>query len=158
MKVRLFSRDDIAATLVIQEKNPQAAHWVAADYARLAADPGGLILEAELETTDPPKLLGFAAFHRVADEAELRNIAVDPEHQRRGVGKALLEEARKRLLGAGSKRVFLEVRASNNPALGLYYSVGFALCLLRRNYYRDPPEDGCVLSLELFPPTVVSRL
>jgi ribosomal-protein-alanine N-acetyltransferase len=107
---------------------------------------------------DPPKLLGFAAFHRVLDEVELRNMAVDPEHREQGIGKALLEDAHDRLLKVGAKRVFLEVRASNKPGLSLYYSVGFALHSLRKGYYRDPDEDAYVLALELYPPTVLSPL
>lgn len=156
MKIRQFSKEDIYAMLPIQAKCPQAAHWLEADYLRLAEDPGGLVLVAELETMVPGKVLGFAAFHRIIDEAELQNMAIDPEHQHRGVGRALLEEARQQLLKAGAKRVFLEVRASNKPAMDLYFSVGFGMCLLRKDYYRDPQEDAYVLALELFPPAVIS--
>jgi len=155
MIVRPFYRDDLAAILAIQDRCPEAARWKEAEYEHLANDRGGMILVAELETMDPPKVLGFAAFHQVIDEAELRNIAVDPDHRAQGVGKALLEEARQRLLRSGAKRVFLEVRVSNKPALSLYSSVGFSLHTLRKSYYRDPPEDGYVLCLELFPPSVV---
>jgi len=141
--------------LGIQERCDELARWLEADYLGLAEDPGGLILVAELETTEPPQILGFAAFHRVIDEAELRNIGVHPEHQRQGVGRALLEAGRKRLREAGAKRIFLEVRPSNEPALGLYYSRGFWMYRLRKDYYRDPHEDALVLALELFPPAVV---
>jgi ribosomal-protein-alanine N-acetyltransferase len=158
MKIRLFSKDDVPAILALQQRSPEAAHWTEADYERLAEDPGGKILVAELETMDPPKVLGFAAFHRILDEVELRNMAVDPEHREQGVGKALLEDARERLLKAGARRVFLEVRASNKPALSLYCSVGFALHSLRKGYYHDPDDDAYVLALELYPPTVLSPL
>ena len=158
MKIRLFSKDDIPAILALQQKSPEAAHWIEGDYEHLAEDPSGKILVAELETMDPPKILGFAAFHRILDEAELRNMAVDPEHREQGVGKALLEDARERLLKAGARRVFLEVRASNKPALSLYCSVGFGLYSLRKGFYRDPDEDAYVLALELNPPTVLAPL
>jgi len=158
MKIRLFNRDDIAAIFALQQKNPQAARWTGADYGSLAEDPGGKILVAELETMDPPKILGFAAFHRILDEVELRNMAVDPEHREQGVGKALLEDARERLLKEGAKRVFLEVRTSNKPALSLYSSVGFGLHSLRKGYYHDPDDDAYVLALELYPPTVLPPL
>jgi ribosomal-protein-alanine N-acetyltransferase len=156
MNVRLFDKADTPVILAIQQKSQGTAPWTARDYERLAEDPGGVILVAELGTMDPPKILGFAAFHRVLDEAELCNMAVDPEHRQQGVGRALLENARNRLLKLGAKRIFLEVRVSNTPALSLYYSLGFALHRLRKDYYRDPPEDAYVLSLELFPPTVTS--
>ena len=132
-----------------------AAPWLEPDYQRLADSRRGLILVAELETVAPPKVVGFAAFHRIIDEAELFNMSVDPDHQHRGVGRALLAEARQRLLEAGTKRIYLEVRLSNKPALRLYYSVGFGLHSLRKDYYRDPQEDAYVLSLQLFPPEVI---
>jgi hypothetical protein len=86
MKIRLFDKNDIAAILAVQQKSPEAARWTRGDYERLAEDPGGKILVAELETMDPPKLLGFAAFHRILDEVELRNTAVDPEHRQSPTG------------------------------------------------------------------------
>jgi ribosomal-protein-alanine N-acetyltransferase len=158
MRIRLADKDDLRAIVTMQEKSPEAAHWTPDDYARLMDDAGGKILVAELPTMDPPKILGFAAFHRVIDEVEIRNMVVDPEHRHQGVGRALLETARDRLLQAGAKRVFLEVRASNKPALSLYCSIGFAIHSRRADYYRDPQEDALVLALELHPPTVLSGL
>ncbi|HUU15369.1 MAG TPA: ribosomal protein S18-alanine N-acetyltransferase [Terriglobia bacterium] len=158
MKVRLYSKEDLHAIVALQAKCQETARWTAGDYQRLAEDPQGMVLVADLETMDPPKILGFAAFHRIIDEVELRNMAVDPDHREQGVGRALLEDARRRLLEAGAKRVFLEVRTSNKPALALYYSMGFAIHSLRKDYYREPQEDGYVLSLEIHPPTVLSRI
>ena len=149
MKTRYFEREDLQSILAIQNKAAGAARWQEGDYLRLASEPGGMILVSELETMTPPKVLGFAAFQRLIDEAELRNIVVDPEHRRQGVGKALIGEACKVLLQAGTKRLFLEVRKSNQAALGLYYLFGFTIASERREYYRDPLEDAYVLSLDL---------
>jgi len=132
--------------------------WTEADYLRLAEEPGGLILVAELETMEGSNVLGFAAYRRVIDEAELLNLAVHPEHQQQGVGRALLDEGSKRLLRMGAKRILLEVRASNKPAQKLYFSMGFAIRSLRKDYYRDPQDDALVLSMELYPPAVVPTL
>ena len=151
MRIRKVSKEDVAAIVSIQRQTPQAAQWTTADYANLAGDPSGLILVAELDTVTPPMIVGFVAFHRVIDEAELRNMAVDPAHQRQGVGRQLVAEGRRRLLEQGAKQVFLEVRASNVAAQRLYYSAGFALCSRRKDYYNDPREDGLVLSLRLSP-------
>ena len=152
MKVRTFEKQDLHALLAIQSKNPYAAQWPEMEYVRLAGDPRGLILVAELETMEPVKVLGFVAYYRIIDEAELRNVAVDPVHFHQGVGKALLAEGRERMLRAGAKRIFLEVRPSNKNALALYYSSGFGLHSQRKDYYRDPREDAYVLAHELYPP------
>jgi len=61
----------------------------------------------------------------------------------------LLDEAHERLLRAGVKRVYLEVRASNNPAISLYTSMEYSIFSTRKEYYRDPPEDAYIWSLDL---------
>ncbi len=151
MKIRQFSRDDLRSIVAIQDKCSEAARWLESDYSHLADGVGGMILVAELPTITPARVVGFAAFRRLIDEAEMMNLAVDPTYRRRGIGRSLLTEARTRLIQSGVKRLFLEVRSSNKPALGLYYSVGFALRSFRRDYYRDPREDAYVLCLELSP-------
>ena len=151
MHIRKVREDDLEAIVRIQSEAAQAAQWTAADYATLAGDPLGLILVAEVDRVSSPALAGFAAFHHVIDEAELRNMAVDPSHRRQGVGSELVREGGKRLLELGVRRIFLEVRASNITAQRLYFSTGFGLHSRRRDYYRDPPEDALVLSLELTP-------
>ena len=156
MKIRLAGTSDLRAIIAIQEKCPEASQWLARDYARLLDDSGGMILVAEMPTLDPPRVVGFAAFHRIIDEVELFNMAVDPDFRRLGAGRELLIESRDRLMAAGAKRVYLEVRHSNKPAQTLYYSVGFAIHSLRKDYYRDPAEDALVLGWELRPPTVIS--
>lgn len=157
MKIRLAAKDDLRAIIAIQEKSREVARWLLSDYARLLDDSGGMILVAELPTLDPPRVAGFAAFHRIIDEAELFNMAVDPDFRRQGAARSLLVEARERLLAAGAKRVYLEVRQSNKPAQALYYSLGFAIHSLRKDYYRDPPENALVLGWELHPPTVLPK-
>ena len=149
MRIRQFSREDLATVLLIQKSTPQSAQWREGDYTALAEQPRGMILVAELETMSPPIVVGFAAFEMVLDEAELRNLAVHPAHQQRGLGRALLVEAHSRLLIAGARQLRLEIRTSNKPALKLYYSLGFQLQNLRKDYYHDPTEDAYVLSLTL---------
>lgn len=73
-------------------------------------------------------------------EAQVLNLCVDPDFQRRGLGRAMLAH----LLHLGRRHraasVFLEVRASNAAARRLYYEVGFNEIGVRRNYY--PAQQG----------------
>jgi ribosomal-protein-alanine N-acetyltransferase len=152
MRIRDFTPEDLPAVLAIQSECPQAAQWLAADYAHLPETAGALLLVAEVEVEGATKVAGFATFHQVLDEADLRNLAVAPEYRRHGVARALIEAACHRLRQAGTKRLYLEVRVSNEPALLLYYSLGFDFHSRRKNYYRDPDEDAYVLCLDLSPP------
>lgn len=149
MRIRLFSGEDFASVLEVQRAAKHASKWGPADYQRLAADPDGLILVVEEEDATPAKLAGFAAFHCIGEEAELWNLAVAPEFQRQGIAKTLLRDAFRKLGALGVKRVFLEVRASNAPALGLYRTVGSKIHSRRKGYYQNPREDAVVLRLEL---------
>ena len=151
MKVRVFARDDLAAVYAIQLKCPQAAQWRQDDYLHLAGDPAGRILVAEVEGADLRQVVGFAAFHRVMEEAELRNIATDPSHQQKGIGRALIAAGVRAMQDSGARELFLEVRASNQPALAFYASAGFKLTYTRRDYYHDPVEDAVVMTRDLSP-------
>ena len=52
---------------------------------------------------------------------------------------------------AGVCRLYLEVRASNHPALALYASAGFQLLYTRHDYYQDPVEDARVMACDITP-------
>ncbi len=151
MRIRPFSHRDLEAIVKIQNSSAQTAAWSEADYERLAADPQGMVLVAESEGSTLPELVGFAAFHRVGEEAELWNLAVAPQYRRQGIAKALFQEARRCLLQARVTRIFLEARASNAPALGLYHAMGFRTFMVRKDYYRNPNEDAVVLVCDLIP-------
>jgi ribosomal-protein-alanine N-acetyltransferase len=151
MMIRPCIDDDLPAVYAIQLKCPHAAQWRQEDYLQLSRDSGGMILVAELAGGNLPEVAGFAVFHRVLDEAELRNIAIDPLHQRRGTARALLTEGIRTLQESGVRRLFLEVRASNQPALAFYASSGFRVLSWRHDYYKDPFEDAVVMALDIAP-------
>lgn len=123
-------------------------------------DPwSGTLLDAELShrssltllaTGKEGAVLGYAAFRRAADQAELVRIAVAPQARCRGVGRHLVEEGLERLRRAGARRCFLEVRAENFPARRLYAGLRFRRVGFRRAYYADG-SDALVLALGLAP-------
>lgn len=152
VKIRPFSPEDLNAILEIQKACKHTPQWARDDYEKLVVDSRGMILVADLKDRRPPGPFGFAAFFQVNEEAELWNIAIAPQYQRQGVAKSLLRKAFRRLSDSGARSLFLEVRSSNTPAIGLYRSLGFRLLTSRRDYYQNPSEDALVLALRLFPP------
>lgn len=143
--IRPFADSDAAAVYAIQSNCPEAAQWRADDYLQLGREKAGLLLVAQINPATQKEIAGFVAFYQIGDEAELRNLAIDPSQQRRGIGGALLSGGLQTLAGLGVRKVFLEVRSSNQPARRLYESVGFELSYTRRNYYQDPTDDALVL-------------
>lgn len=81
---------------------------------------------------------GFALGRAVADEAELLTLAVDPDAQRRGVGRSCLRAFLDACRAKGAARVFLEVARTNHAAQRLYAGEGFVEDGVRRSYYALP--------------------
>lgn len=92
-----------------------------------------------LSARDGNSLIGYAGLARVGAQAEIHTLAVDPAHQRRGVGRALLRAVLDHARGA---TVFLEVRTDNESAIQLYRSEGFEVIGTRRRYYRPSGADA----------------
>lgn len=100
----------------------------------------------------PAAIMGFVVASLLAPQAELEIIAVAAHSQHQGVGMRLLVELEERLRQAGIVEIQLEVRASNQPAIGLYRNAGFSQCGLRVRYYADPIEDAVIMSRRLSAP------
>lgn len=79
------------------------------------------------------------------------SIAVLPEHQRKGIAKALMEEAMLAMRLLKAKECYLEVRVTNTPAIELYRKLGFETSRSIRSYYADG-EDAYVMTRKLRPP------
>jgi len=87
-------------------------------------------------------IAGFIVFWLIDDQMELHNIAVSKEAQRTGVARSLMELMMQIATECGVRELFLEVRASNEPAMSLYETFGFVSIGVRKNYYSKPREDA----------------
>ena len=92
---------------------------------------------------DGEKTVGFINVWVVADEINLNNIAVTSAYRGKGIGRALLEHMEKNIT---AERCNLEVRVSNEAAIGLYRSMGFEEVGLRRAFYKEPTEDALLMT------------
>jgi ribosomal-protein-alanine N-acetyltransferase len=82
-------------------------------------------------------VIGFGGLMLVVGEAHVMNIAVDPRHQRQGVGRALLRWLLTAARDSGATAATLEVRADNAAAIALYRNFGFTEAGRRDRYYED---------------------
>jgi ribosomal-protein-alanine N-acetyltransferase len=96
------------------------------------------------------KMLGFLIFSPIKPEAHLLSIAVIETQQYKGIGSLLLKSMISQCKAMDINQVFLEVRASNEKAIGFYQKYGFKKDAIRENYYSgDIPEDALLMSLGL---------
>jgi ribosomal-protein-alanine N-acetyltransferase len=90
------------------------------------------------------ELVGYAGIARLGRispfEYEIHTIGVDPDYQRHGIGRAMMD----RLLAwtEPGSAVFLEVRTDNEPAITLYRGLGFITVGVRKRYYRASGADA----------------
>ena len=90
---------------------------------------------------------GYLFGSTVIDETEVRKIAVAAACRRQGVANLLLATACRNLARQNVMSCFLELRASNLPALHLYQKNNFQIVGLRKSYYTLPTEDAMILKL-----------
>jgi ribosomal-protein-alanine N-acetyltransferase len=154
LQVRRFLPSDSARLSEIAAQSPQASYWSPESYASLAASPSGLVLLAETksESTARSVVNAFLAARHAAGEAEILNLAIDSKARRKGAASALLTAALTEFHASGVRRIFLEVRESNHPAISLYEKHGFIRSSRRKQYYKNPIEDALVLEKKLATP------
>ena len=97
------------------------------------------------------RIVGYAVMSVGGGEAHILNLCVREDSRRTGVGRSLIRQLLDAAEDAGMGEVFLEVRPSNDIAMLLYQSMGFAQIGTRRGYYQavGGREDAAVLRLKL---------
>ena len=106
-------------------------------------------LSCWLVAEEEGNVVGYVGSQTVLGESDVMNLAVAPSWRRRGIAKALMLALEARLAQAGSEKLTLEVRASNEAAIALYTRLGFRQIGVRPNYYFHPKEDARILGKEL---------
>ncbi|MEW5886787.1 MAG: GNAT family N-acetyltransferase [Pseudomonadota bacterium] len=99
-----------------------------------------------LRVPDGRGVLGYFVAQTLLDEVHLYNLAV--ARARQGWGGLLLQRLVAAAQAQGAQTLWLEVRASNQPALALYRRAGFDTVATRRGYYPaagGAREDALVL-------------
>lgn len=98
-----------------------------------------------LVAVEDGQVLGYIGSQSVLGESDMMNVAVHPDHRRRGIAEMLVTALSHDLKERDNVCLTLEVRASNAPAIALYEKLGFVQVGLRKNYYRNPREDALIL-------------
>jgi len=153
VSINAMNEHDLLEVVEIEEQSGLSRWGWSAYYAELQSVNRNLMLVARvgrpLEQIKTYNLAGYIVARLSAGELHINNVAVREEYRRRGVATALLN----RILESGkrlhAKAAFLEVRAGNAVAQGLYKSCGFQLIGRRRRYYSEPLEDALIMSLGL---------
>lgn len=93
--------------------------------------------------------VGYGGFWFVIDEGHITNIAIHPICRGKGWGEKLVRFMIGYAYSLGVKRLTLEVRTLNKPAVSLYEKIGFVGHGVRKGYYQDTGEDALIMWLDL---------
>lgn len=95
------------------------------------------------------KIVGYCGLWVVVENANITNIAVDPDYRKQGIGEGLMKGAVDMARMLGAEKLSLEVRVSNEGAQHLYRKFGFQPGGIRKRYYTDNQEDALVMWVNL---------
>jgi N6-L-threonylcarbamoyladenine synthase/ribosomal-protein-alanine N-acetyltransferase len=147
MTLRDATPDDLEAIMAIEHRSFPTDAWSSQAMALELASPHGRYLVDDQDGA----IIGYGgvrALHGSRD-ADIQTIAFDVEHRGAGRGRALLRSLLDVAAERGVREVFLEVRADNPSAEGLYLSEGFEEIGRRPRYYQPDDVDAIVMRLVL---------
>ena len=98
-----------------------------------------------LVALDREEVAGYLGCYCVAGEGEITNVAVKSSYRRQGIGGKLLETLYEEAKALQTYEFFLEVRESNEAAIGLYSRQGFVKEGVRKNFYEQPVENAVIM-------------
>ena len=129
------------------EKLCFSSPWSASSLELLTNDGIGVgyILTASAVPSTEPSVVAYGGMLITVDEGQITNIAVHPDHRRKGYGTAITRSLLRHAKDAKLESVSLEVRASNTAAINLYKEAGFVEAGRRKGFYTKPTEDALVM-------------
>lgn len=143
--VRKMQPEDVP-TVAALEAACFSEPWSEQAFLDALKQPEALMMTAVGMGNNP---MGYCGIYLSADEGEITNVAVRPDHRKQGIADAILTEVLSEAWKRGAQTIYLEVRESNLPAQRLYEKHGFVSCGIRKNFYRKPTEHAIVMSCDL---------
>ena len=124
MRIRAFQAKDEAAVVALWERCRLTRPWndPRKDIARKLGVQPELFLVGEVDGAVVATVMAGYDGHR----GWVNYLAVSPEAQGKGFGKALMREVEARLLARGCPKINMQVRTSNTEAIAFYRRLGYA--------------------------------
>lgn len=147
MTLRDARPDDLDAIMAIEQRSFPTDAWSRDTMASELASPHGRYLVDERGGA----IVGYGGVRALQGgaDADIQTIALLAEVRGQGRGRALLRALLQAAADRGAHEVFLEVRADNPPAEGLYRAEGFEEIGRRPRYYQPDDVDAIVMHLDL---------
>lgn len=147
MTLRTATPADLDAIMLIENRSFPTDAWSAETMAAELASPHGQYLVDEQDGI----VIGYGGVRALqgSPDADIQTIALLAEHRGQGRGRALLRALLAAARERGAREIFLEVRADNPTAAGLYLAEGFEEIGRRPRYYQPDDVDAIVMRRDL---------
>ena len=152
LRIRPIEPSHIADLIRIGEET-NLSHWSAQSYLDEMKNPDSVMLR--LVSSDN-STIGFIVGRFVmggeieaCPDAEIYNIAVTEEEQRKGFGQFLFNAFIATCVKKKAANIWLEVRESKEKAISFYKKNGFASIQTRPFFYENPREHALLMKLDL---------
>lgn len=145
--IRLATPADLDAIMAIEQASFPTDAWSSETMAaELAGEHSHYLVDEE-----DGDVVGYAGLRamRGSPDADIQTIALLEAHRGAGRGRALLTALLVEASVRRAREVFLEVRADNPGAQGLYASEGFTELGRRPRYYQPDGVDAIVMRLDV---------
>jgi ribosomal-protein-alanine N-acetyltransferase len=143
--VRWMVRRDFAQVLAIEETCFEFP-WTEQEFLQcLQQKPNCLGIVAEHEG----RVVGFVIYETPKSRLFITNIAVDPEFQRHGIARQMIQKLVSKMIYQRRHKIAIEIRETNLPALLCFRSLGFKSATILKNFYDNQNEDTYVLQYRL---------
>lgn len=142
VEIRTMNYSDLKQVIAV-EKKAYPHPWtlgIFRDCLRIGYNAWVMTLDREV--------IGYGIVMLSSGEAHILNICINPDYQKKGLGRYLLRHLIKKSNQTDIDMVLLEVRRSNAYAHKLYQSEGFHELGVRKAYYPavDGREDAIILA------------
>ncbi|MFJ6430011.1 ribosomal protein S18-alanine N-acetyltransferase [Microbacterium maritypicum] len=147
MTLRNATVEDLDAIMAIENRSFPSDAWSSETMAAELASPHGRYLVDEHEGA----VVGYGGVRALqgSADADVQTIALLAEYRGQGRGRTLLRALLAAASERGAREIFLEVRADNPSAEGLYLAEGFEEIARRPHYYQPDDVDAIVMRREL---------
>lgn len=102
------------------------------------------------------RIVGYMLYELHKTRLHVLNLAVHPDHWRRGIGRAMVERLKGKLSYQRRARLVLDVRETNLAAQKFFRAMGFRAVNLLKGYYDVVSEDAILFAYRVTAPTSAS--
>lgn len=140
IEIRKMTEEDVPYLAKIEEET-FSMPWSPKDFLEMIKIDQVVYLVVVLDN----KIIGGAGIRNILGDGEITNVVIKKEYRGNGYSYKLLSSLIEEGRGLGATAFTLEVRESNEAAIGLYKKLGFETEGKRKGFYDRPKEDALIM-------------